>query len=282
MDEYSNLESVGFHEFRAKGLGSSDMPVIMGVSPYKTRYQLWLEKTGKKLDDFAGNWATQRGTDLEPIVRDMYNTHTGLEMIPERTIHPSVPYFRCNADGVDHNAKRMIEIKCGSKDGHYAIPDKYYPQIMFLSYMFGYEIDYVSYWNNEINIIPVEANQDYTSKMIAEAHKFWDLIITRTPPDLVDEDEIVLDSQELKDLLEEYEETKSIIDLNTAKLKTLQNSISEKVTSKKAVCGSYKLNWVDKKGSINYKAIPVLKDYDLEEFRMPSTRYFSIRRGDAK
>ena len=43
------MEQEGFewHKWRMGGIGSSDAPVVMGVSPYKTIEQLYLEKTGQ-------------------------------------------------------------------------------------------------------------------------------------------------------------------------------------------------------------------------------------------
>ncbi len=33
---------------RQTGLGATDCAAVMGLSPYKTPYELWLEKTGRK------------------------------------------------------------------------------------------------------------------------------------------------------------------------------------------------------------------------------------------
>ncbi|WP_410960483.1 YqaJ viral recombinase family protein, partial [Salmonella sp. SAL4361] len=32
---------------RKKGIGGSDVAAILGFSPYKSPYQLWLDKTGR-------------------------------------------------------------------------------------------------------------------------------------------------------------------------------------------------------------------------------------------
>lgn len=41
---------------RAKGIGGSDAGVIMGLNPYKSAYQLWMEKTGQaEAPDLSGN-----------------------------------------------------------------------------------------------------------------------------------------------------------------------------------------------------------------------------------
>lgn len=58
---------------RERYIGGSDIPVIMELSPYKTRYELLLEKAGLKDNDFAGNVYTEYGNALEPKIRDYIN-----------------------------------------------------------------------------------------------------------------------------------------------------------------------------------------------------------------
>lgn len=58
---------------REKYLGGSDIPVIMNLSPFKTRFELLLEKAGYKEDTFEGNIYTEYGNTLEPKIRDYVN-----------------------------------------------------------------------------------------------------------------------------------------------------------------------------------------------------------------
>jgi hypothetical protein len=58
---------------REKYIGGSDIPVIMEISPFKTRFDLLLEKAGYKENDFDGNVYTEYGNTLEPIIRDYIN-----------------------------------------------------------------------------------------------------------------------------------------------------------------------------------------------------------------
>ena len=51
-------------EQRRKSIGSSDAACVLGLDPYRTRYDLWLEKTGR-VEGFSGNKATERGDYLE-------------------------------------------------------------------------------------------------------------------------------------------------------------------------------------------------------------------------
>ena len=54
---------------RDKYIGGSDIPVIMNLSPFKSRFDLLLEKAGYKEDTFEGNVYTEYGNKLEPKIR---------------------------------------------------------------------------------------------------------------------------------------------------------------------------------------------------------------------
>ena len=58
---------------RDKYIGGSDIPVIMDISPFKSRFDLLLEKAGYKENDFTGNVFTEYGNTLEPKIRDYVN-----------------------------------------------------------------------------------------------------------------------------------------------------------------------------------------------------------------
>lgn len=60
-------------ENRDRYIGGSDICVIMNLSPFKTRFNLLLEKAGYKEDDFTGNIYTEYGNTLEPFIRDWVN-----------------------------------------------------------------------------------------------------------------------------------------------------------------------------------------------------------------
>ena len=42
-----NQRSEEWLQWRSKGVTASDIPIILGLSPYKTRWQLWAEKVGR-------------------------------------------------------------------------------------------------------------------------------------------------------------------------------------------------------------------------------------------
>ena len=80
---------------RTKGIGGSDAPVILGISPYKTPYQLWQEKTGKIDIPDEDSPVIRRGRTMEPIIANMYAEVTGRTLKRVRGIqrHPSYPWL---------------------------------------------------------------------------------------------------------------------------------------------------------------------------------------------
>ena len=59
---------------RDRYIGGSDVGIIMNLSPFKSRYNLLLEKAGFREDDFTGNVYTEYGNALEPLIREWINT----------------------------------------------------------------------------------------------------------------------------------------------------------------------------------------------------------------
>jgi putative phage-type endonuclease len=96
---------------RNQYIGGSDIPVIMGISPFKTRYELLLEKAGLRDDDFSGNRYTEYGKVLEPQIRDYINAQmpTGEKFEPNQVINGDI---RCHTDGF--NGFSVLEIKTTS------------------------------------------------------------------------------------------------------------------------------------------------------------------------
>ena len=74
-------------EQRKKHVGSSDIAPILGVSPWKTAYDCWLEKTGKLEDGEITNEAMELGNELEPII-----INRAEKLLGELTRDVQIPY----------------------------------------------------------------------------------------------------------------------------------------------------------------------------------------------
>lgn len=109
-------------------IGGSDIPAVMGISPFKTRFQLLKEKAGLAEDEFSGNEYTEYGVAMEGKIRDHINsTHGGRPYNPDRVVRDS---YRYHSDGFDGDT--VLEIKTTSQI-HPAAGDykQYLAQLLF-------------------------------------------------------------------------------------------------------------------------------------------------------
>ncbi len=106
---------------REKYIGGSDIPIIMELSPFKSRFDLLLEKAGYKKDDFDGNVFTEYGNTMESKIRDHINSglistfaegkHI-MDVPKDWNEHPNGMRIRCHTDGEIDDA--ILEIKTAS------------------------------------------------------------------------------------------------------------------------------------------------------------------------
>ena len=98
-------------EWRRKGIGASDAPVIMGLSKFQTPIELFDIKLGRVVSDSAPNFIQAKGNRLEPIARAKYELMENIDMKPALCQHVEYEYMRASMDGLTENRKRGLEIK---------------------------------------------------------------------------------------------------------------------------------------------------------------------------
>ena len=132
---------------RQKYIGGSDIPVIMEISPFKSRFDLLLEKAGLKEDEFKGNVFTEYGNTMEGKIRDYVNETKGsdfkegkhISKIPDDwTKRKAGMKVRCHTDGECGNI--ILEVKTTSQI-HESLDDYqlYLVQLLFYMIMTGKE-----------------------------------------------------------------------------------------------------------------------------------------------
>ncbi len=98
-------------EDRSQYIGGSDIPVIMGISTFKRRFDLLLEKAGLQENPFKGNRYTEYGHTMEPIIRNHINQKYGIQFIPNRVIEGDIRY---HSDGYSDERNCVLEVKTTS------------------------------------------------------------------------------------------------------------------------------------------------------------------------
>ena len=97
---------------RWRYIGGSDIAAIMGISLFKTRFQLLQEKARIVEPDFKGNEYTEYGNVMEPKIRDYVNETLGRNFAPDVLMNGD---FRFNLDGLDKECCQVLEIKTTSQ-----------------------------------------------------------------------------------------------------------------------------------------------------------------------
>ena len=95
---------------RNKYIGGSDIPAILGISPFRRRFDLLLIKADLLQNEFDGNEYTEYGNILEPQIRDYINATYNVNFREDKLINGDV---RCHVDGYDGIS--ILEIKTTSQ-----------------------------------------------------------------------------------------------------------------------------------------------------------------------
>lgn len=102
-------------ENRRSFVGGSDVPVILGLSKYKSQFELAKEKTGLVPTVFDSNEYTVYGQVIEPQIRDYINIINETNFKPDTVINKE-RNIRGNCDGADYDESLLLEIKSHGKN----------------------------------------------------------------------------------------------------------------------------------------------------------------------
>lgn len=273
-------------KWRSEGIGASDAPIILGVSPWKTRYQLWEEKSGLVTRDIS-NWATERGNELEPKARANYELTTGLDMPVAFVEHKDLPFIRASLDGWNPDANVVLEIKCPGAEDHAKavsgqIPAKYIPQVQHQLFVTGAKrVDYYSFDGDQsFALVQVFPDVPYIKAMVAELVKFWGQVKTGTPPEFSDKDVVEVKDGDVLRLAEAWSVAKGLAEDAAADLEKARQALIAGLGTDphpKVLVGSVTLTRSTRVGAVDYKKVPALEGVDLDQYRGKASTSWTIK-----
>ena len=105
-----------WHELRRVSIGSSDLPVLAGLSPWKSEYELAMEKLGQMpVEVREGVDPRLVGEILEPGILELYRRQTGRQAKRQHGIvrHAEMPWAIASLDALTVNERpnRIVELK---------------------------------------------------------------------------------------------------------------------------------------------------------------------------
>lgn len=263
---------------RKTKITATDASAIMGSSPWKTRSQLYHEKISNE-PPMRPNARMQRGIDLEPIARNLFNIQTGWNMQPAVAVKD---FTMASFDGRDESIGSIVEIKCpGEKDHNEAllgkVPTHYYSQLQHQMYVAGVcKMYYFSFDGMDGITIQVKRDDEFIDKMIVEEKKFYDCLMSRTLPEPAENEYTQREDALWQQYASRWQSvTKSIKELEKEE-EILRNHLiilSGDCNSKGA---GISLLQVQRKGNVDYGKIPQLKGIDLDQYRKGTTNSWRI------
>jgi len=275
--------SAEWKAMRRRGIGASDAPVIMGVSKWKTPYELWCEKM-EITPEPDSSWQQRDGIRREEEARRAFEIETGHVVFADVVRHATVPYMFASLDGISIDRSVMVELKCaGAVDHEMAmdgmVPPHYMPQLQHQMECVGRsDMYYFSYGKNSQKCIKVRYDAEYVKSLLAAEAQFYHLMVTQTPPSnediCVDKSEDIEWSNAAKQLISTMDEIDRLTEMETH----LRQKLILSAGQSNAMGTGLKLSKILRKGSVEYGSIPQLKGIDLTQYRKPPTQSWRITR----
>lgn len=279
-----------WHDLRKSKIGASDAPIIMGVSPWCTPKQLWEKKVYTKANEKESPFM-KRGKDLEPYALERYNILTDNFSSPKVFISDNYSYLMASLDGLSVDGKTSVEIKCPGREDHEKakngiVPEKYYPQLQHQMLVVGCKVcHYFSYvHDDDYALIVVERDDEYIAELLEKLKQFWDCVQNFEEPQEIEKAVVRIDEQflglvpgwiEIDNKRKYHQDELKKLDAMEKPYRDQLIALCDGQTSKG---GGLKIMKVTTKGSVDYSAIPELKDMDLEKYRKPSRESWRFKR----
>lgn len=185
---------------RKQGIGGSDVAAVLGVSPYRTPYQVWLDKTGQS-EEREETEILHFGQVLEQVIADEYVRRNGAKVQKRNAMyrHKDHPELIANIDRYIVGGK-ILECKtCNAfaadkfgKDGD-SVPDEYLLQVQHYMHITGIHdaVLAVLIGGNQYRQFELVYDGALAEFAAAKCVEFWQkYVLTNTPPPATAKDDL--------------------------------------------------------------------------------------------
>lgn len=255
-----DMDEATWLQWRRSGIGGSDAPAIMGVSPWTTPYQKWEEKIFNVQKQQTS--AMKFGKDSEVNSRAEFSSLMGKRFMPVNVENTQETWLKASLDGIDENGEDIVEIKKASKADHETalkgkVPEKYWPQVQHILQVTGKDKMY--YFSSPHDgstgkVVEVVRDCEYIEKDLhGKELAFWGNVLTRIPPEFTDRDfQDMNKNKQWVEIATRWKGAKSLLD----KIGELESSLREELislsTNRNACCEGVKLSKSIVQGRIDY------------------------------
>ncbi len=193
----NNLTREAWLNVRKNGIGSSDAAAAVGLNPYKSQLELWMEKTGRdanlpKPDPDDDSSPMYWGTLLEAFVATHYTKKTGnkIRRINAVLQHPEYAWMLANLDREVTGVADVQILECktagmnGARLWKEGVPEYVQLQVMHQLAVTGKAAADVAVLvcGNEFRTYRIERDEAMIARLIELEAQFWQYVETDTPP----------------------------------------------------------------------------------------------------
>ena len=180
---------------RQGGIGSSDAAAAVGLCPYKSQLELWMEKTGRTpAEDAPPGMDDPRywGTLLEPYVAVAYSQQTDRKVRKVNAVlqHPTFPYMLANIDREVVGCPDVQILECktagewGSKLWRDGVPEYIQLQVQHQLAVTNQQAADVAVLlcGQRLEIHRIERDEEVIARLMVLEARFWQYVTTDTEP----------------------------------------------------------------------------------------------------
>ena len=207
-----NMDEDTWKRWRKKGIGGSDAAAVLNFSPYRTKRDLYYDKTDASyaISDEEDNWvAKQVGHCLEDLVAQIFAKKTGYRVWKEKKMfyHPLYKCMIADIDFMFETPEGLIGIlEC--KTGHYLAQDKWAGNLVPIHYEYqcrhymavlNVDIVYIAclFGNNEADFVyrRIDRDLDIEEMLINAESEFWNNnVLAKVLPPYTESADLALES----------------------------------------------------------------------------------------
>lgn len=180
---------------RRLGLGASDSGAAVGLSKWKTRLELYLEKIGQPSANDAEALHLEMGHALEPMILSRFERLQNVTVFDRQRkfVDPTWPKRWATVDGISSD-KAVVNAKSvgiadprewGDPDEEGQVPMEYLISCQHEMACTGLSVAWVPLvvLNRQFRIYRVRRDDDLLNLVTTKEQGFWSMVEARTPPE---------------------------------------------------------------------------------------------------
>jgi putative phage-type endonuclease len=186
---------------RRQGLGGSDAPVVLGLSPWKQPFTLWGEKIGRLEEPVLDSDAVEMGKILEPAILRRYQQKTGrtARAWPGTLIvqNSGVDWLRATPDGLTYDDDKGVGLVQLKSTGEYWRGEWDEGPPLHIQAQVQHEMAATcATWASIVVLIggrtlkwfDVERHEAFIASMLDQEAAFWQMVVHQRQPAISNEE----------------------------------------------------------------------------------------------